>query len=237
MSTLCSKQWTITISAPSNITAYWTLNESTGSTNRLDSTGGNSTLIPTGVTAPGVPALISNGVQFTGVFGGNSYSTQALAPAISYVAGNSLSFWGWFKINSLGNIAGNGTLVAYDSFQCSIFLAAGSLTDPQPMAISSTLGTVYVPVSLGAWHFFHLFYDHSILQFGYSLDNGPEVLLPGTIDPVSSGGDFELRQGFVLNGDVIFDEVGLLTTSKLTPAQVTYLYNGGAGRTWPISLP
>ena len=38
------------------------------------------------------------------------------------------------------------------------------------------------------------------------------------------------------DGEVLIDDVGLVTAGKLPAADVTWLYNSGQGRTWPINV-
>lgn len=234
----CTKTWTISIGTTAS--AYWTLDEPDPSVDRLDSSGGGSTLFAGGVTNAGVPALIANGVYFEGTAPGRGYATFGATP-LDYAAGNGLSLWGWFNLASAGpSDAISGPSVDYNGFaQFSILIGVGSNSDPQPVTIKTGSDQVFIAgVSLGAWHFFHLFYDPISQKLGYSLDNGAETLLPTVVVPGSTTGTVTLGQHFnAPGGSVVFDEIGIVVTQKLTAAQVAYLYNAGAGRTWPISLP
>lgn len=237
MSTIkCDQTYQVTIgSVP--VTAYWTLDEVPGTTNRNDSVG-FTPLVPTGVTEPGVPGLISNGVEMSGAFGGGDYNGSSAH--ITYTTGDSFSAWGWVRVNAIGPADATGGPrfeVFFNFFVRGIALAAGSSFDPTPFKIQTNSDTAFVVLTLGAWHFFHLFYDATSQKLGYSFDNGAETLLPTVIVFPTLAPIIELQQHYVgAPGVTIFDEIGLLINSKLTAAQVAYLYNGGAGRTWPISL-
>jgi hypothetical protein len=99
-----------------------------------------------------------------------------------------------------------------------------------------TLFSATLPVG-GGWHFFHFFFDPGSLDFGFSIDNGSKHysgMGPFTWVATPSG-YIELFQVGSSSEDVYIDELGFKFDKILTDAQVTYLYNGGAGRTWPLT--
>lgn len=219
--------------------AYWKLDEAGGSVDRVDSIG-SAPLQPAGVTDAGVAALISNGVKFTGLFGGASYSTTTLA-ALKYTSGG-FSLWGWVRLNSAGSsdLVG-GPLVSYVmSGSQQIYLAAGSNSDLQPFRVSTDSDDAFLNLSLGAWHFFHLFYNPAQLKYGYSIDNGANTYLPTVVNPLpgTATAEVQLQQHYTAaTGETIFDEIGLMVGAVLTTTQVAFIYNSGVGRTWPFTLP
>lgn len=238
-STSCEKTWTLTVGSPVAIAAYWTLNEALGNVNRVDSVSGLA-LAPLGVTDAGAPALFSNGLHYTGSFGGKGY--QAFGAPLAYTAPKSWSAWGWFKITAEGNADANGGPAFNFAIGTggSISIAVGSITDPGPVHIFTASDQVYQACTLSDWHFFHLFYNGSNQKFGYSIDNAGIAYLPTVIALASSPTGFvttDMNWQPLSVGDILFDEVGVLTTDMLTPAQQAYLYNSGIGRTWPIALP
>ncbi len=233
------KGYTITVSGCIHLvpTAYWTLNESAATTNRADSAG-SSTLFFTGTTQTGVAALISNGVEFSGAFGGNGYSTAPIS-SLKHTIGNGFSLWGWVRCNSLGgSTAVGGPRVEYvmSAFE-QIYIASGTANpDPQPFRINTKHDDAYISLSLGVFHFFHLFYDPVPMQYGYQIDNGAIVYLPTVVTPPSTAtGSVGLAQTYNSGaGGVIYDELGIITTRMLTADELTFLFNNGAGKTWPF---
>lgn len=94
-----------------------------------------------------------------------------------------------------------------------------------------------------AWHMFTLTYNQSDKLLRYDIDNGWATgvsdvgLLNFTSVPTTTpdlGAYFEFATGS--NQVMTWDEMSLWPVC-LTSAQISYLYNSGAGRTWPITLP
>lgn len=240
MPVICQKTYTIVVAAsPVSVTAYWPLDNSTVDTDQVDSVGGSNLIVNSSPVGPGVAGKIGNGVPFNfGSYG--RYDTTS--SQLNYTAGNSLSYWGWFKI--LGVDLGYG-FSPYFSYYCffgqQLMIELANTNNPGNVHIMDTAGgnDAYFNVSLGAWHFFHLFHDATQDKCGYSIDNGAEVVFPNaqawqtdvTCEVILAGGNFAALCS------VIFDEIGIVIGNKLTSAQVSYLYNSGNGRTWPITLP
>lgn len=233
----CQKQFTLTVTAPSAIAAYWTLDE-VGNVTRVDSVAGIQ-LLAMLFNGLGAPALIGNGVEFDTT----STGFQTFAPSeLAYTAPNSWSAWGWFKINATGPNGSFGGPMALFGIGTGGFITifAGSSFNPQPLTIYRTLAdSVDLPCTLGTWHFFHLCYNGALQQYGYSIDNAAITYFPTVIALTNAAtGGVTLDNNFLgPTGDVLYDEIGIITTAMLTPAQQTYLYNAGSGRTWPIVLP
>lgn len=232
----CSKHY---IPTTVDVAAYWTLDETDPSVFRVDSVTG-LLLVPTGGTQAGTPALISNGVPFTSSVGSADYAVGGSAQ-IGHLAADDLSVWGWVRINSLGNapvVGGPAVLYILGAFH--IGISVGSNSDPQDCRIFSESDSVYIPLSTGAWHFFVLVWNHTTQKWGYSIDNAAITYLPTVVAMGNElSGDLQLQSQWLggLTGEAIFDEIGIVTTGLLNPTQMTYLYNGGAGRTWPLTLP
>lgn len=238
MNTICAKPLTITISsvAPLTPTGYWTLNEAGGGfTDRVDSVSGIH-LVPTGVTDVGAPALFSNGVHFSGAFGGQGMQTGGIA-ALAHTAGTGYSFFGWFKLNAMGNGVPRAPYMAYNNANGQFLIEIGNNANPNRVHVENNDDSTDVTVTLGVWHFFHCFLDPVSNQTGFSLDNGANTMLPTPQPNAASafGGLYLQTQWNSPDvGDMLFDEIGISCSAMLTPAQITYLYNGGAGRTWPL---
>ena len=92
----------------------------------------------------------------------------------------------------------------------------------------------------GVWHMIALTYNKTAQTLNEYVDG---VLAATAVDPFVypdlTDADFSFQYisqtPEVL--DVVIDEFGLSTKGALTTAQVTSLYNGGAGVTWPNITP
>ena len=92
---------------------------------------------------------------------------------------------------------------------------------------------------VGAWTFLAVTYDQAAGAFALSVNDGAQT---------ASGSGFTMAAfpyGYVVIemnvGDaelgMSFDEFGHWGDKILTDAQISYLYNSGAGRAWPFTLP
>ena len=111
----------------------------------------------------------------------------------------------------------------------------GGAYDEFPIAIAFT------PV-LDQWYFFMFSYDQSDGSFHFSMDDGAVVdgsntyVVPGPLNntPRFLVGTLGYHAG---NGSsIVMDEIALYP-KRLSAAEVTYIYNTGTGRTWPVVLP
>lgn len=237
----CVKTFIQQVKAPTNITAYWTMNEATDNTNLADSVGGCDMHAGGGTTKGGVAAKYSLGQEFS--FSRlNTGFDGTLGSNLDYTTGNSFGFWGWFKIIDVGGIS-SGLYGAFLSYYMSggqqLLIEIGNSDNPANVHVMGASNDVYFNVTLGAWHFFYVFFDNALGKVGYSIDGAAAVMLanPETW-PSQAGCVMLLEAGSIqANTDVIWDEVGIVVDRKLTAAQIAYLYNSGTGRTWPISLP
>ena len=168
---------------------------------------------------------------------------------------NGWSVFGWFKVlhwaddlpfNTGWSTAPNLTIsneiiISWDPLGNGGFGANGPANSVQFSTQDNNFNvfqpTNFVP-TIGQWYFFHFFFDGT--HVGYSINNGAPVLdLSGVavFSPEASG-DFSISQRWAkldtATTSLIIDEVGLKLSRMLTPTEVTYLYNGGAGRTWPL---
>jgi hypothetical protein len=228
--------------------AYWTLDESGTSNNRVDKIH-SIALLPSGVLniMTGAPALFNNGVSFPEAGVISSFDSGA-APGLKIQTSNGWSIFGWFKILEWP------TFPSYSVEKKLRFQALTAHMDIQMVWDSSTQKVTFffednttadfTPAdftpAVGTWYFFHLFFDPVTAKCGYSMNNGAEVLsLGGAVFASTTSGELSLSQNWALPDTVrvalLVDEMGVKLSSKLTSVEVTYLYNGGAGRTWPLT--
>jgi len=107
---------------------------------------------------------------------------------------------------------------------------------------SDTTNKTYQPtLSLGSGSWHHLVYmanGSSLEVYADGVRKGTGLTYDGTLQtPAATNLHFgKLRESDnIWNLDGTLDEVGIWD-KELTPAQITYLYNSGSGRTYPITL-
>lgn len=231
---------------PLTVDAYWTLDEAAAGPNpvpRIDSVHSLALNDVSFGGQPGVPALFSLGLpriwnSYNGDF--DTHGTNFL----SYGGSAGFSLFGWVKI-----IAGCND----GSFGPRMFLSNNSSADEIVVEFGNTFGgqsNVFISwttdtdsgqsntpgISIGSWHFFHAFYDATLQKVGISLDNGANTYTgTNVIFPSWPTGEFQIFGSTGTNLNLIFDEIGIKMSRMLTSAEVTSLYNGGSGKTWPLT--
>lgn len=244
----CSRPLSITITGASLASFYWTLDEAGTAANRVDKVAALP-LFPSGAgnVITGAPALFNNGLAFIEAATFSSYDSGT-DPQLKIQGAAGYSFWGWFKVldwpvfpsysvekqfrfhNTLGPSIDN-TMV-WDSFNKHVEFTFND------NAFNTYNLADFVPVT-GTWYFFHMFFDPVSTKVGYSINNGANVLGPaGAAYVANTNGIITLSQTWALpdtaTNALLLDEFGVNLSRILTPAEVTFLYNAGAGRTWPV---
>lgn len=255
MSTKCTKDYAITVTAPAARYYYWTLDES-GYGNRVDSVAG-LTLTPAPHIGGGYVSLtsaagkFSNAVRFENIVPIPGDLQQAVGPSVGpYLSqlahdGNGFSLCFWIKINVLGDRV--GYVLYFSQIQRGDISLMFSMYGMWVRCLDNDgINSEDVPIvlSTGIWYFVHLFHDATLSKMGFSVNNGAETYASFT-PTISSAvsGMVSLYQLGTWGGtgigpnDYLVDETIVRLDSKFTAAQLAYLYNGGAGRTWPLTLP
>lgn len=259
MSIACQKQYSLTVQAAApTVDAYWTMQESGVNTNRVDKVN-SVALVRFGVNPvmDAQPGLFGNGLAYPEKSAICGFDTGRVAP-LAFQTTVGWSIFGWFKVLhwadnppfntgwsfpptlNLGYFGVN-IYMSWDPLGAPYFGPAGA-PNTVTFSCSDDNSNTFTPANfspvVGQWYFFHFFFDGS--RLGYSINNGAEVVDPNATAAFASGfpGEFQLFQGWA-NPDtatisVIVDEIGLKLSRKLTHDEITYLYNGGAGRTWPL---
>jgi hypothetical protein len=236
VSTACQKQFTITVnSAIPTVDAYWTLDEAVG--DKIDKV---QSVHIFDVDNDGVPALFNNGLARNTPHNAN---IQTNSDARIKFAGTGFSVFGWFKINATQGDGSTGPRLWYNiGAGRQIRMEYGNTFVSGNMHFdyndsNGLFNDLYFTVTLHAWHFLHMFYDHTVQKVGWSIDNGTETL-DGTgifFSNTNPFGDLGSDGPANFTFDTTLDETGLKLSRKLTAGEVAYLYNNGAGRTWPLT--
>lgn len=245
---------------PTDIDAWWTFEgtepDGFGSQMYVDGLNGIK-LDSSNFFAPPYPmqsqaGFRGNALTFVDTSGNAAFSSQNLEPKLKLTgSGWSLFFWfnvvrwaddppfgtGWSTPPTLDLKWGPGEVfIQFDPLD--------NGTGPNKITIDVTddnfndyLTTLPISPTVGSWTFFHIFFDPVLTQVGYQLNNGAKVLDPtaGVVFAPNTHGFLELLQSWSdLNSAQVslqIDELGLKLSGMLTPAEVTSLYNAGAGRT------
>ena len=203
-----------------DILAYWNLNDDgSGGVSLVDSTPNGNTLTNiNGVT------LGTGIIDGDAVFNGSNY----LQTSSVFSANTPISFSGWINTTSSGpwggiaNSVGSSGGFRLIGINGDIYFQAPSTTT------ANTTGASY---NDGNWHFcvgvadgsnISLYVDGSLITS--VADSSTAV---GTNFLIGNGGDFVTNPAQI-------DEVGVWSRA-LSPADVTSLYNNGAGKTYPFS--
>jgi hypothetical protein len=210
-----------------NLSAYYKLGEASGT--RADSTG-NYPLTPTG--NPGnTPGVVGNGLLL--VKANTQYLSSATGPTFH---GNDWTIVFWL------NLTTNTTGDMY--FETSAYLNGPSVRYTGLSTLTVTVGTGNTGTfaTTGSWVMFSISKTYSTLAVAVLADNSALTSFTAPADDAVSTG-FTIggnQYGGTGTADAAFDEFGIWTSPPggggvLTAAQLTSLYNGGAGATYPFS--
>ncbi len=235
------------VTSPVTVTPdfYWTLDEVSGS--RVDKVH-SIALVPS-VAVDSTAGLFANALHFSNSDQSGSIATaNVTVPDLTLIA-NGWSMAGWFKVNGWASAVQDSDPV-FKGFANNTnwvaFLEFNSTTSKIHFHVEND-STLFDPAEftpiLGQWYFFHLFYDPILQRVGYSIDNGGPVydshtgvVFGGGIttgDPYTFTAN-QLKGSITTGIDCLIDEMLVNLNGMLTPSQVTYLYNSGTGRTFPL---
>lgn len=257
MTTTCTRDYILTVNHGLTVDAYWTFDnfdiEAGPTLVQIDQTAGIK-LFSTGAwfgwpTPPplnNTPGKIGNGLGFQqeGVAAGTDSGSVA---SLRLSSTNGWSVFFWFNVNNWAPSYSVYPLVDWKfglpsemRIQFGDFPAVHQLL----FNITDSTGADYSPApfspTLNTWYFMHVFYDPVSAKVGYQINNGAKVLSASSnpVFNVSANGDLEFFQNWpgsdTSNYGPIIDEFGMKLSRVLTPTEVSFLYNSGSGRTWPL---
>lgn len=219
--------------------AWWKMEEN-GAGNRIDIIGG-ATLVPAG--ANGTVSRVAGKVNFGVDLAGNAAPFFIIdkflnsgAATFPYVKADGIDITLWFNDSTFVN----GQADIIDFFSPS--------NGPIRLFLTSTLGltldvpfvsSVSAPWVFGAgWSFIRVFIDDDAGVIGFQVNTNPPVTMPYVEPADGNTSIYQLAvttDDFTLASNVacFWDEVAIWPR-LLTAAEITTLYNGGAGHTWPF---
>lgn len=204
--------------------AYFKLNESTGATTLVDQISAHNLTQSSG-TFTSVAGKIATGMNL-----GNGINTRFIhGPNSNYVFGGSFSVRIWFK----KQVTGTDNLLFGLGNQWQIqYLANSELLE---FLVQTTGGAAFVntpALTNGAWT--HLvFWFEAGVGVGVRIDDA-NTYVGANINPIQSyaSDTLNLENSHFWDPGNVIDEIAIWT-HKLTPAEMTFDWNGGAGRTYP----
>ncbi len=236
---------------------YWTMDEP-GALDKVDSAQAHTWPTRAGSSSPA--GLFSNGIQMDclgGLTPPNCHGLKVsndVGLAINSATSTGISFWFWTKLVATGAVTNNvefyfefhdGGFVLDFNFWLIVVLTPGvgnagwtlnhqNLNGPEVFQSTGNFTN-----TVGPWRLFAATLDVVNHQLKFYIDG---VLMDTVVDTLAlsstTQGDTLLMAQFGAGGigdtfQAIVDEFGLSLSGVLSQAQVTALWNGGVGETWP----
>jgi hypothetical protein len=228
---------------------YWTF-DTVAAGNYVDSSQG-VLFVPT--AAPTVTGKIGNGVQLVGA--GSSLLdadlTNVGAPLLAPYSGGGVSHAFWANMSAHGGgfptelvatvLSGNDGHQYEMSFRPGLGGVENNISFDMiqdPLVLGPTVLTVTVPITwvLNSWFFFAFIYKQSTGKFSVSVNNGAANVSAGTFFlPNGTWVNDHPSSSFLASPTITLDEYMIHTGKELSASQITNLFNGGAGVTWPAA--
>lgn len=249
MSVACQKQYTLTVQTPIPVDAYWTMEEIGLATNRVDKVH-SVALIPnaqTGIDAS--TGKIGNGLGF--YERGDTLGSIFTTPNTTNLSITNNLGWSccmWINVLTADSFSSGQQITWSDGFLQSFQIHGTNFLGNYRVdfQIGDANGNFFFPPNwfpvLGVWNFLHVFYDPVSQTVGWSINLGAPNVAVGPIpffgEP--NAAHFDIRDNFqnAPGGPgtlaVVIDEVAMKLTRIFTATELSSLYNGGAGRTWPL---
>ena len=243
MSLTCYKSYSIDVTLVAQ--AWWTM-ENASPVSQPDSVQSLFLTRASGIVGnfTKVAGIVDEGVQIQPSVAAADVLSIVDEPALKFDGvGMALTFW--LNFTDVAPTPNNSSvLVSYTFDQNGVY---------HVLTVSRSSGSAYswrvffdgaplmARAAAAGWHFFVLMFNNSIGTVYFDIDQsglGSQFVGVVAAGPNTTG-DITLNVTSLLLGNelsVIFDEVALFPRILTTP-QLNYLYNAGAGRTWPVTLP
>lgn len=228
-----------------HLSFYWTMDEA-GAADKLDSTVGLAWPLVHG--ASGTPGLFSNGTHIPPsvvlTFNPGLLLSATTAITINQTVSKGISAWWWIKINAYttnGQFILDTDDIAHTNRFRLLYGFSSAVSGGMEVGHTNDTDDVFADTpnlnwTLGSWHMVAITYDKVAQTLNVYVDGALSATAADAFTyPDLTKSDLVLWQlgGAASVDDQEVDELGLCLNGALTPAQVTALYNGGAGVTWP----
>lgn len=217
---------TFTTCLRTNLLSYWNLEEASGI--RKDMIGTND--LTENVALPNATGISGNAAGFTAA------STQTLRninPATLQLSNVDFTTVGWIyfsaaTVNGMwgkGN-SGNGNLL---NQEWSLIEVTSRVNFNIGNGVSATTTVSSVPLVTGQWYFVAAWWDKAAQRAYVSVNNGTADSIANLTGPAANGWEYSTGRTVDHFLDGRIDSVGVWNR-LLTPAELTWLYNNGNGR-------
>jgi len=206
-----------------NLVAYWKMDETTG--DRMDSHGSNTLAENGTVQAP--TGKINLGMKPNGT---NNYLSRPTSVELNGDQSFSFSFWFNAEAGTQKSILGkfsNGVSGSY-----AVRVNSGKITFTYYQGASGFKADAIDPNSIVNNQFYHVVCTHDLVTktISLSVNDGTPITNTYTFTPVSTSMDFQVgRLGGEITSLLVVDELAFWSDRVLSAADITALYNGGAG--------
>lgn len=234
MSVSCYKDYSLTVieAPPENPNGFWKLEEATG--NRTDSV---ASLVLTETSGPvnSAAGIIGDGAKFDAT-GGTLFSSFTL-PGLVTTPGTSFAFW--VKFTSTKGAAINFFRVIFGVTPIYLQLTNGQVDTDNHLRLKGYISSGgfeydFGIAALGSWYFCAGTVNAVTNEVRLYL-NGNQVqsqIVTGSVGLVFAYSLMLLNPNNCC--DCVVDECAIWCTHVLTDAEVAWLYNAGAGKTYPF---
>jgi hypothetical protein len=243
----CTKALDFAAPPGAHLSFYWTMDEG-GVSPKLDSTVGLAW--PLIFAAQAAPGLFSNGLRMANSVLLNQnpgLSMTGTSIQINQTVSKGLSVWFW--VNPSAYTFSFRFSIDDSGINTNIFRVTGGFTSALTGAIEGEhenntddvlVDSPNLTWALGTWHMVCLTYNKTAQTLNLYVDGALSASSPDTftyLDLINS--TMFLTTFAFLGGAVVgvSDELGLCLNGALTQAQITSLWNGGLGVTWPNITP
>lgn len=224
-----------------HLSFYWTMDEA-GAADKVDSTVGLHWPLIWGATA--AAGLFSNGTDMIPGVIINRHPGLLLAGTnaitINQLVSTGISAWFWIKVAVAGGGGFMFTMDTSDPFHTNRFRFGGGVGGVIEVNHTNDTDDVFAdsPIitwNVGDWHMVAGTYNKTAQTLNLYIDSILSATIADAfIYPDLTQTDFFLENlAFLSTLDFVVDEFGLCLNGALTQAQITSLWNGGSGVTWP----
>jgi hypothetical protein len=238
----CAKSFSITVSAVPPLD-WWQLDEAANGT-RFGSVNAIPLICSASVTSV-AGGKYGNATALNSTSPGSSQScgnTAAPAAGMAY-AGNGIDAFIWLAIDTASTSDTILLLNFSDSHGTTVWFMRFTIRNPTSITYDMTGGSSGA-IALGssaAYRLLEIWYNPSTARLGLRINDGAimdQNIAVGPVPPVTVEGAVSITYDRITAGTSAANACELAVyPTILSVAQRAYIYNAGAGRTWPVTLP
>ncbi len=245
----CEKEYTINV-AGVRLDGYWTFDEAVGNGPHLDKV--HAMNLPGAAGAQVAAGLYGNAWKFRAVVGNSGVLGSPVFPQLAQsTTTKGISYWFWYRLDVASTNASFTAEWKFFFFDTVLLQqmvmdieisdsnnqAQVSLFDTSANLFTASTGNGGFTPLVGVWSMLCAVWDRAAATLTLYINGVSVVSVAANADLIAL--DSAKMQGsffssFGVDGWIAdFDEMGICVNGAITQAQVTALYNGGLGVTWP----